>query len=50
MTKFLKTIRFDNSDENVFHHAAPQQEWAISSAFQFVDHQWEELDGNPASI
>ncbi|VAV89445.1 hypothetical protein MNBD_ALPHA08-2536 [hydrothermal vent metagenome] len=45
MSKLLRTIRFDDTDENVFHSAAPQQEWAISSAFQFVDHQWEELDG-----
>jgi len=45
MTKLLRTIRFDDSDENVFHNAAVQQEWAISCAFQFCDHQWEELDG-----
>jgi len=45
MSKLLKTIRFDESDENVFHNAAPQQEWAISCAFQFCDHQWDELDG-----
>lgn len=45
MSKLLRTIRFDDSDENVFHNAAPQREWAISCAFQFVDNQWEELDG-----
>jgi len=45
MSKLLRTIRFDESDENVFHHTAAQQEWAISCAFQFCDHQWEELDG-----
>lgn len=45
MTKLLKTIRFDESDTNVFHKAAAQQEWAVSCAFQFVDHQWDELDG-----
>ena len=45
MSKLLKTIRFDESDISVFHSAALQQEWAISCAFQFVDHQWEELDG-----
>lgn len=45
MSKLLKSIRFDESDTSVFHNAAPQQEWAISCAFQFVDHQWEELDG-----
>jgi len=45
MKKLLKTIRFDDSDTNVFHCVARQQEWAISCAFQLVDHQWEELDG-----
>lgn len=45
MSKLLRTIRFDDSDGNVFHTAASQQEWAISCAFQFVDNQWEELDG-----
>ncbi len=45
MAKLIKTIRFDSSDENVFHHAATEEEWAISCAFQFCDLQWEELDG-----
>ncbi len=45
MSKLLKTIRFDQSDENVFANAATEQEWAISCAFQFCDHQWDELDG-----
>ncbi len=45
MAKLLRTIRFDESDINVFKQAAEQQEWAISCAFQFCDHQWDELDG-----
>jgi len=45
MSKLLKTIRFDDSDTNVFKQTALPHEWAISCAFQFVDHQWEELDG-----
>ncbi len=45
MSKLPRTIRFDDTDTNVFHEAAPQGEWAISCAFQFVDHQWDELDG-----
>jgi len=45
MSKLLRTIRFDQSDEQVFKNTAAQQEWAISCAFQFCDHQWDELDG-----
>lgn len=45
MRKLLKTIRFDASDTNVFTHAALVGEWAVSAAFQFVDCQFEELDG-----
>lgn len=37
MTKFLKTIRFDASDERVFEKAASPGEWAISGAFEFFD-------------
>ena len=37
MTKFLKTIRFDASDERVFERAASPGEWAISGAFEFFD-------------
>ncbi|MEC9369649.1 MAG: DUF6505 family protein [Pseudomonadota bacterium] len=33
--KFLKTIRFDNSDEHVFETGAPPEEWAVSGAFAF---------------
>lgn len=35
--KFARTIRFDNSDGNVFPHAAQPGEWAISGAFAFGD-------------
>lgn len=39
--KFLKTIRFDTSDEHVFEQAAGEDEWAISGAFAF-SHMTEE--------
>ncbi len=45
MTKLLRTIRFDESDINVFDIAAEPREWAISCAFQFCDRQWDEMDG-----
>jgi len=35
--KFARTIRFDNSDDNVFPQAAQPGEWAISGAFAFTD-------------
>ena len=47
MAKLLKTLRFDDSDENVFPLAAEEGEWAVSSAFQFCDQQWEDIDGKP---
>ena len=34
--KFLQTIRFDTSDDNVFERAAPPDEWAVSGAFAFA--------------
>lgn len=34
--KFLKTIRFDTSDEHVFEQAASPDEWAVSGAFAFA--------------
>ncbi len=34
--KFLKTIRFDPSDDNVFGQAAAPDEWAVSGAFEFA--------------
>ncbi len=33
--KFLETIRFDMSDDNVFDVAAGPEEWAVSGAFAF---------------
>lgn len=43
--KFLKTIRFDTSDDNVFEHAAASDEWAVSGAFAFADMDTEEVKG-----
>lgn len=34
--KFLRTIRFDTSDDKVFELAAPPDEWAVSGAFAFA--------------
>lgn len=35
--RFLKTVRFDASDERVFERAAAPEEWAVSGAFAFAD-------------
>jgi len=35
--KFLRTIRFDPSDAQVFDHAAAPGEWVVSGAFAFAD-------------
>lgn len=43
--KFARTIRFDNSDDNVFPQAAQPGEWAISGAFAFADLPPEALIG-----
>ena len=45
MTRLARTIRFDQSDESVFHHAAAPGEWAISGAFVFLDRHRDEMDG-----
>ena len=45
MTKFLKTIRFDQSDESVFPLAASQGEWAISGAFAYFDQAQADFSG-----
>ena len=37
MKKFLRTIRFDETDSNVYEIAAQAGEWAVSGAFSFVD-------------
>ncbi len=45
MVSLLKSIRFDESDDNVFPIVAIEHEWAISCAFQFCDRQWDDMDG-----
>ncbi|WP_205470704.1 DUF6505 family protein [Breoghania sp. L-A4] len=35
MPKFLRTIRFDNSDDHVFERAAGSGEWAVPGGFVF---------------
>lgn len=40
--KLARTIRFDDSDENVFERTAQPDEWAISGAFEFSN--WSETD------
>lgn len=45
--KFLRTIRFDPSDENVFERAAAPDEWAVSGAFEFADVEPESVVGKP---
>ncbi len=35
--KFLKTIRFDDSDAHVFARSAENDEWAVSGAFEFAN-------------
>jgi len=43
--KFLKTIRFDNSDDYVFEHAAAPDEWAVSGAFTFSGMDKDQVTG-----
>lgn len=43
--KFLRTIRFDTSDEYAFVEAAPPDEWAVSGAFAFAELEDEDLTG-----
>ena len=40
--KLARTIRFDESDDNVFERTAQPDEWAISGAFEFSN--WSEAD------
>jgi len=40
--RLARTLRFDDSDERVFEHAAEPGEWAISGAFEFSN--WAEAD------
>ena len=43
--KFPKTIRFDNSDLNIFEIPSEEGEWAISGAFEFSNDTKENLKG-----
>ena len=43
--KLARTIRFDESDLNVFEQPAEIDEWAISGAFAFSDFQEADLTG-----
>lgn len=43
--KFLRTIRFDASDDHVFERSAPSDEWAVPGGFQFADQPVENLSG-----
>ena len=42
MLKLARTIRFDESDQNVFSRPAESGEWAISGGFEFSN--WTEAD------
>jgi len=43
--KFLRTIRFDASDDHVFEKAASSDEWAVPGGFLFTDLDPETLTG-----
>lgn len=43
--KFLKTIRFDPSDTNVFELAAEPDQWAIPGGFCFAEYKEDDLKG-----
>jgi hypothetical protein len=43
--KFLKSIRFDGSDERVYELAAPAEEWVVSGAFAFAHFTAGEIAG-----
>ena len=45
MMKFLKTIRFDPSDSQVFENAAGPDEWAIPGGFRFANAVEDKLAG-----
>lgn len=45
MLKFLRTVRFDNSDDMAFLGAAEADEWAVSGAFAFAELEEEDLIG-----
>jgi len=43
--KFLRVIRFDGSDGNVFRQPALPDEWVVSGAFAFADLTDDALQG-----
>lgn len=43
--KLARTIRFDDSDQNVFDQTAELDEWAISGAFEFSNWSQDNLQG-----
>ncbi len=43
--KLARTIRFDDSDDNVFEATAQPDEWAISGAFEFSNWGEDDLTG-----
>ncbi len=45
--RLARTLRFDQSDEQVFEVPAQPDEWAISGAFEFSDWTKEMLAGKP---
>jgi hypothetical protein len=45
--RLARTVRFDQSDEQVFELPAQPDEWAISGAFEFSDWTKEMLTGKP---
>jgi len=45
MLKLARTVRFDESDRNIFARAAESGEWAISGGFEFSNWTEEDLAG-----
>ncbi|MBK0397643.1 hypothetical protein H0I76_00435 [Limibaculum sp. M0105] len=43
--RLARTLRFDQSDENVFERAAQPDEWAVSGAFEFSNWSEDDLSG-----
>jgi len=43
--KFLRVIRFDGSDEHVYAHAAPPDDWALPGGFAFAGIEDGDLKG-----
>ena len=45
--KLARTVRLDESDDNVFERPADAGEWAISGGFEFSDWDEKNLTGKP---